>query len=149
MTPTEIKTALDTMKNEIGPKADITLSINAMDAFEHDSKEPVRLSVYPFGMVQSKGWFAIRSATFDGAISSARIKWTEYSDEHRLQTTKNMALAIIRLTTEVGECFDAALRQEFDAAVIARWGDDACKVADEMAGRGPFRIKRKRGANAA
>lgn len=148
MTPAEIRTALDALKGEIGPKADITMSICARDQFESGS-QPIRASVYPFGMVNSKGWFAIKSETFEGAISELRTKWTAYSDEHRSQTTKNMALAIIRLTTEVGECSDAALRQEFDAASIARWGDDACKFADEMAGKGPFRIKRKRGANAA
>jgi len=145
VTPAEISKELASIKNEAGANAYASLHVDC-DGYATDSVYAV---LYPYGMCSTKGSISVRGKTFEKALVDLREKWAKYSDEHRSQTIRSMALAIIRLTTETGDCTDAALRQEFDAAQIARWGDDACKLADEMAGKGPFSIKRKRGANAA
>ena len=142
MNPTELRAELKKFESEVGPKADTSLSI-------HDYGEPVYASLYPFGITNNKGYIAVTADGWESAIEKLKAEWAKYSAEHQRQTIRDMALAIIRLTTEIGEATDAALRSEFDPGTVERYGDEACAMANTMAGRGPFTIKRMRGANAA
>jgi hypothetical protein len=76
-------------------------------------------------------------------------KWEEYRERFAQTVTRKMALAIIRLTDEFGECTDAALRDEFDAGQVAAYSAEACALANTMAAKGPFTIIAVAGANAA
>lgn len=145
MTPQEIHAALVEIKKNIGPNAYISLGIDP----ESEAKEPIYLALYPFGITYNEGYLSIRAGNFAAALEGIRKAWSKHEAEHNRKATNKMALAVIRLTTELGECTDAALREEFDAAQIARFGADACKLADSMASKGPFSIKILRGANAA
>jgi hypothetical protein len=143
MNAKELQAAVREFRREIGPKSDVSMFLSEY------SEDAVSASIHPFGMLSSKGYIRVTADDWAAALAKLKAEWAKYSDEHRRQTVKSMALAIIRLTTEIGECTDAALRAEFDAGAVASLGDEACTLADEMAGKGPFRIKRKRGANAA
>lgn len=76
--------------------------------------------------------------------------WREREVEHTTKTVSAMALEIIRLTDELGECSDAALRaSNFSTLEIQRHGAAACEAAERMALKGPFRISLAAKANAA
>jgi hypothetical protein len=144
MTPVEIRNSLNDLCRGIGPKA--TGSV-----YLHDSSSdarPVYASLHPYGGFKSEGYVAVYGTTFEEALDRLRAEWVKQSDLYREETTKKLALAIIRITAEHGACTDAALRQDFDAGVLKRWGADACALADDMAGRGPFAIQETTGANA-
>lgn len=147
MTPTEIHAELKALIEQIGPKAEVYVHLGT----GHTAASPISGSIYAYGIGSSMrdGHIHVDADTFEGVIEGLREKWAEHAENHRLNTVRTMALAIIRLTTEHGECTDAALRAEFDAGVVNRWGADACALADEMAGKGPFSIIKLSGANAA
>jgi hypothetical protein len=94
--------------------------------------------------------FRVDGDTFAELHNALTTKWAEYEAKHRAETIRRMALAIIRITAELGECTDAALRNcgEFDPGQIKSYGEQACNDANDIAGRGPFSIIVKGGANA-
>ena len=91
--------------------------------------------------------FLIYGTNWRDLLANCEAKWAEFSDAHAFNIVREMALAIIALTADLGECTDAALRAKFDAADIARYGERACAQATEMAGLGPFSIVTLSGAN--
>lgn len=144
MTPIEIKTAIKAIREEAGVNAYASLDINC------DSAEPVSACLYPYGIINSRdGYLHVVANDFPEALANLRDAWAKFQDNHKLNATRKMALAIIRQTAEFGECTDAALRAEFDPGMVKRWGADACTMADEMAGKGPFSIIETASANAA
>ncbi|MGY3527245.1 hypothetical protein [Bradyrhizobium sp. USDA 4452] len=131
---------------QVGVKAELYTSI------EHASwkKGAYSVSLYPHGITNShRGYLRTEANSIGELWADIQAKWAEHKEAHRQQVTRQMALAIIRITTELGECTDAALRNEFDPAQIASYGKDACTEADAMGGRGPFSITMKGGANGA
>lgn len=79
---------------------------------------------------------------------TVRAKHAETRDAHDATAIRAMALKIIELTADHGECTDAALRQHFDAGDVARLGDRAAADANEIAAGGPFAIVALGGSNA-
>jgi hypothetical protein len=142
-TAQEIHTELRALRSEIGIKTEIYLSIDA----SYDATRPVTGILYPFGM-SGEGQLFVRGAGFDEVIAALRAEWDERKADFAKETTKKMALAIIRITDELGTCSDAALRVDFDAAQIAQFGVEACTLADTMASKGPFSIIATSGKNA-
>lgn len=146
MKPAEIRTALHELKKEVGIKANISLHIDG----DHERGEPVYIGLYPFGVCNgADGYLSARAADFAEAIATLRKDWEAFRDKHRQTWLQKMALAIIKITADQGECTDAALRQDFDAGMLASMGAEACELANQMAANGPFTIKENRGANAA
>lgn len=141
MTPKEIQAEIVKLQTEVGPKAHVGFSLQSHG-------RPIYVSLYPFGITNSDGYLSAASEDWADALEKIRAEWAEHSAEHCRQTVRNMALAIIRLTSDLGQCTDAALRAEFDPGVVARWGTDACAMANEMAGKGPFAIVAVANANA-
>jgi hypothetical protein len=72
-----------------------------------------------------------------------------HAEDHHGKTIHNMALKIISLTSQYGQCTDAGLRAYFDSPMVERWGKEACVQANIMSSKGPFEITMVRGANAA
>lgn len=144
MTRQEISAALRDIIKDLGRKASITMHI---DSSEGDGA--VYIGLYPFGIGTGEAYLSATGRDFADVLEKMRAAWAKYEVEHRKQITNKMALAIIRLTEACGECTDAALRQEFDASQIAKFGNDACTLADQMAAKGPFSITCLQGANAA
>lgn len=143
MTPQEIQAEIRALREEAGLNAYVSLRVEPRG-------KPVNASLYPFGLTKGdEGYLSVEADDFRGALDAIKAAWVNFQDEHKTKITRKMALAIIRLTTEIGQCTDAALRSEFDAAAIARWGADACVMADEMAGKGPFSIAKVENANGA
>lgn len=136
MTPQEIHAELTALAAEIGPKAHLSVQV----VFSNYSKG-LSGHVYPSGVGSSTVALYTKAAeTWADVIVEMREAWVAHRDLHVSNATKGMALAIIRLTAENGECTDSALRCEFVQQEIDRYGDAASALATEMGGNGPFKI---------
>ena len=136
MTPIEIRDECRKL-NEVGTRAHVYLNVSE----DNDDDQLVYAAVYPTGLGHSPP-FSIYAKEWDEVFSLLRAKWETKSDKYRLDTIRKMALAIIRLTAENGECTDAALRTDgFSQEELARYGADAVVDADDIAGNGPFSIQ--------
>lgn len=145
MDPIAIYDEIDALAKEIGG-ARIFVSVSR-DNHKPSSGQIASLHASKPGTAGTL--FYVYADDWPALFATARAKWAEVREEKIGRIVKEMALAIIRITAELGECSDAALRAEFDAADVAAFGDDACAKADEMASNGPFSITRLAGANAA
>lgn len=142
MTPTEFRNAMFTLQRTIGPKAQVFLSMSA-DEYADRKAQPLHISIYPFGLGSNNermetGYFA----TFDELHADMLSTWSRYEIIHRQRLIKRMALAIIRIQDDQGECNTAALRiAGFEANEITTHGEAACAEANAIAGKGPFLIR--------
>jgi hypothetical protein len=142
ITAREYRDAVNLLRAEMGPRALIS-------TFVMEGDEPMYCAVYPTGDVCSGPEFTIRGETFAALLAALREKIVAHAETYRLRTIRKMALAIIRITAELGECTDAALRNcgEFDPDQVKAYGEQACSDANEIAGKGPFTIVASGGAN--
>lgn len=131
-------------RESIGPRAEVYTSFNEAGKIFH-------ATLYSRGIAGIGGSdFVVQGDTWSELRAGLSDKWAEYSERHRAEVTRKMALAIIRITADLGECTDAALRNcgEFDPGQINAYGEQACADANDIAGRGPFSIVVMGGANA-
>lgn len=136
MTPQEIHEALTALAAEIGPQAHLSVSVGVSKY-----SNGLNGSIYPNGISSSSVNLHTRKAeTWEGVIEEMRAAWEQHRDLHASNTIKGMALAIIRLTAEHGECTDQALRVEFGQQEIDLYGEQSAELATEMGGNGPFKI---------
>lgn len=148
MTPLEFRAASRALAKEIGSKAEIS------SHFSDYCDEPLSALVYPRGSFGNgrvhDASFTVRAFSFEDLLNGVRAKWIEYAEAHRQRSIREMALEIIRITAEHGECTDAQLRgsTKFSHAEIGLYGEAACADANDIAGRGPFSIVTMGGANA-
>jgi hypothetical protein len=145
MTAREYRSAIGSLARSIGPRAQIWTTMN-------DAGKLFRISLYSRGIGGPGGNmdFTIEGDEWGEMYKAVADKWDEYEAKHRSETIRKMALSIIRITAELGECTDAALRNcgEFDPGQVRAYGEHACSDANEIAGKGPFSIVVKGGANA-
>jgi hypothetical protein len=144
MSIVEAHAALVELKKEIGPKAEIYVSLSTSDHRD----EPLYAQIYAMGMGQRDPNFACKGTELGKLVADLRAGWEGFQVEHARRMTADMALEIIRITDERGCCTDAALRgSKFSVGDVLRFGPAACAKANEMAGRGPFEIVSIGGAN--
>lgn len=144
ITPRDYEKAIRSFQSKIGPRANVSTFINSGE------NGPLYAAVYPTGNYSKGAVFSVHAETFSELLAAVTAKWAEYEEAHRVRTIRKMALAIIRITAELGECTDAALRNcgEFDPGQISAYGEQACADANDIAGKGPFSIVVMGGANA-
>jgi hypothetical protein len=141
LTLAEARDAIRALEASVSTKCDTHASI------ERNGSSLLSLSIYPKGIARGGETIWVKADTWRDLIAKGEAAWAERSDLHAANTTRDMALAIIRITADQGECTDAALRAEFDAVDVARFGERACERATEMAANGPFSIVKLSGAN--
>ena len=143
MSPKEIRDALSLLRRRVGPQASAHVTINS---------EPrdglICAVIYPTG-VCGAARLSIYADDWAEAITKLNEAWNEYRDAHQDDLLKRMALAIIRLTEERGECTDQMLRADFSAGDVTACLDRATALADKMAANGPFSVRRVADSNAA
>ncbi|MEG9524271.1 MAG: hypothetical protein MIL41_00560 [Hyphomicrobiales bacterium] len=140
----EAHAALVELKKEIGPKAEIYVSLSTSDGRD----KPLHAQIYAGGMGQRDPNFHCSGTELGQLVADLRVGWEGFQVEHARRMTADMALEIIRITDEQGCCTDAALRgSKFSVGDVLRFGPAACAKANEMAGRGPFEIVSIAGAN--
>lgn len=144
MTVAEAAEAFEAFRLEVGSKAHSFVCLDrARDAFSG----AVACSLQPRGILD-KWTIRVAAPTFRELLKAIRSAWEIAADSNAAKTTHEMALKIIELTTTLGECTDASLRQHFEPRDVERYGEAACQAANDMAGRGPFEIVRMGGSNA-
>jgi hypothetical protein len=143
MTARQFAVAIKAFEKTIGPRASISV-------FLLHNGEPLCCAVHATGNYSKGAEFSVKAETFAELLDAVKVKWSEYEEAHRTRTIRKMALAIIRITAELGECTDAALRNcgELDPGQINAYGEQACTDANDIAGKGPFSIVVMGGANA-
>lgn len=140
LTHAEAQAAFKAFDASIGSKAETYVSVNR-------GHGPILLaSIYPQSILGKVQCF-VQGDTYRELIANCEAAWAERADLHATNTIREMALKIISITADQGECTDAALRATFDAVDVARYGERACAQATEMASNGPFSIVKLSGAN--
>lgn len=143
LTHAEAMIAFRELAREIGPKAELYPGLSVSHPI---LGEALYTSVYPEGIL-GKGLFYVRASDYRETLVKVAAEWEERGSTYIAKTVREMALAIIAITADQGECTDAALRAQFDAADVAKYGERACEQATEMASNGPFSIVKLSGAN--
>lgn len=144
MTPAAIRQAMNELAEEIGPHAELFLSINRYGA------EALSGGIYPEGIGHGEMVGFVKADDWPELFEALRVAWSAYAGDFKRATIRKMALAVIQITADTKTCTDAALRGAgFDQSMIDRFGDEACAMANEMAANGPFSIEPTVGANAA
>ena len=140
---TDVYEGLTALCDSIGP--DATSNVMLMCGTYHRKGE-LSVGLEPKGY-NGKVRLSAQVGSLEEVVPAITAEWEKHKELHAANTIKSMAIAIIRLTTELGECTDASLRCEFAAMEIDEYGNAAADLATEMGGRGPFRIVRLTGAN--
>ncbi|MGO4263983.1 hypothetical protein, partial [Lysobacter sp. TAB13] len=118
-----------------GPAAWADLSVST----EHPDESAVRGVLYPQGIAAGHCIHG-RGPDFAEALEDLRSNWAQARSLADRNSIRRMALAIIEITGDQGECADAALRGAgFDQKQIERLGALACSEATRLAAGGPFR----------
>lgn len=141
----DFRSEIKTFESSVGPRAEVYISVAT------DIGPLFYATFYSRGICQSGGSdFRVNADDLPGIVEALKDKWAEFAERNRGAITRKMALAVIRITADLGECTDAALRNcgEFDPSQIKMYGEDACADANDIAGRGPFQIVVLGGANA-
>lgn len=147
MTPKEYAVAIYEFQAEIGSRAHIWTRAGYG---QYGSREDALAASVYTNWPGNDRVFEVKANEFDDLLNKVKEKWQSYKAEHRARTIRSMALEIIRITAEHGECTDAALRAgTFSDAEVTELGPEACEDADKIAGGGPFKIKPIAIANAA
>ena len=137
MTPLQYRESLYDLMKIIGPKAECYTSLNENGPLFH-------VALYANGITSrnTDGYLRVEADTFSDLLTKVKAAWSDYETRHRSTMIRKMALAIIRITADLGQCTDAALRNcgEFDLMEVKRYGELACVEANELAGKGPFHI---------
>src|SRR5262245_2993992 len=108
MTPREFQAATTDLMRTIGPKAHTWAAVSSRDRYTRPGEAPLSASVYLHGGHECT--FRVEAETFRDLLAAIEAKWASYSDRHRVETIRAMALEIIRITALQGACSDAALR---------------------------------------
>ena len=146
MTPVEIRDALKVFTDECGRHGYASVNVTVSDDY---TNEVVGATLYPDGVGGTKHAIRATGEDFAEALSNLRLKWDAAKDLLDKNTVRKMALAIIEITGDQGECSDAALRGAgFYQHQIRRMGATACAEATRLAAGGPFSIVTMAGANA-
>lgn len=136
MTPQEIHTELKNIIVCLGPKAEVYLSIDASSPRDC----LVRVSCYPNG-ITGRHCVAANAETFGQAIDRLRNAVAGEIAQIHENRIREMSLAIMEITFDVGSCSDAALRGKgFAQSEIDTLGEMSITRANSIAGRGPFSI---------
>lgn len=145
MLPQEIRAKLQELKKILPRGAYVGASIyetNAPDKCAH-------VCAYPNGISASLSIVG-EAATWEEAFNELHAKIIEQAAQRRAERIRKLALAIIDLTDSHNEATDSSLRQcGFSDTELKDLGSEACALADQMAGRGPFAIEFRAGSNGA
>jgi hypothetical protein len=132
MTPTEILSRIRELKSTMSPDAEISMMIG--------SYVGSYVSVYPEGYGLGKTTKTFDFSSFKDVFDDITAWWADEKTSIYDVVIKKMALAIIRITNDQGECSDAALRMEFSDFYVRLLGTEAEAKANDMAQNGPFTI---------
>lgn len=132
MTVAEVQAELAVLRKEF-PK---TAYINA-DVYG----DRVTVRVYPKEITGADCVKGEAKSDFAEAFADLRAKWAKRKASDDVEMIRSMALEIIRITAERGQCDAFALRADkFSQEDVDTYGERAVADANEIASNGPFSI---------
>lgn len=138
LTAREARPLFRAIAERIGPDSSVYASL---EVSRYRDEGSLCASVYPKGIGNGGLAFSCYAETWRELVDAVNAKWAEFSDEHTRRLIQDMALEIIRITAEMGQCTDAALRAgKFSPGDVARYSAQAAEKANEMAAGGPFSV---------
>lgn len=144
MTPRELADALGEFTRATGN--DVYVSFN-----DRKDRPAIHVSMYHGSLYKANGQaFAFDVESLEDVIPMLRTECAKYIESRKLETVKILALEIIRVTDLKGNCSAADLRllPKITANDVDLYGQEACAMADEMAGKGPFSLQETGKSNA-
>lgn len=145
LSPQEVYDAFAELRRQMGARAYVSAGLD-LGRCQRD-KVTFSAHLWPKDLTGSGPQLSASGSSWRELVENARAAWEAHTGLHAANTIREMALKIIAITADLGECTDSALRAEFDAADVARFGDQACEAATAMASNGPFSIVRLSSAN--
>ena len=143
LTIAEAVEAFAAFQLELGAEAHVSadLSLNW-----YRPKGLVFASIYPRDLTKGEN-FTVHADRWDDLLQASKDENAKREDLRRDHTIRSMALKIIELTADLGECTDRALRSEFPARDVQLYAKDAADKANDLAAGGPFAVLITDGAN--
>ena len=130
--------AFKTLRAEIGRDAYLSASLNT-DPWE--DKSAIFASIYPEGLLVNDTAFRVYADTWEDLVANTRLRWEERRGSMHRKVTRDMALAIILITADMGECTDAALiAAGFASDKVKALAAIAAEEATSLADNGPFTV---------
>jgi len=148
LTLAEARLACEALGAEIHPEFYMSAGLNLRDHFSAKKHLALMAYVYPTGLTKGES-FCVYADTWRDLLQEVRDENAKREDLRRDHTIRSMALKIIELTADLGECTDRALRSEFPARDVQLYAKDAADKANELAAGGPFSVLLTDGANEA
>ena len=108
--------------------------------------ETMHAYVRPDGHLKGEA-ISLEGSSWGELIEKVKCTLADRADLRRSNVIRAMALRIIAITADLGECSDRALRAEFDARDVQNYAQAAAEQANELAAGGPFAVLVTEGAN--
>jgi hypothetical protein len=135
MSASDLTDACAALKLTIGAKASVSIVISNT---RYHTGDAVGIIVYPAGFGATESF---RGATWSEAFAAAYAWAATHKQIRRNNIIRKMALAIISITDEFGECAEARLRAvDFTREEITEFHEAACARASEMCASAPFSV---------
>lgn len=147
LTFAEVRAEIEALAIEIG-SGDFYASagLNLRDNYSPNKHFMLMAYVHPAGILKSEA-FTVYADTWRDLVAAIRDENASREDLRRDHTIRSMALKVIELTSDLGECTDRALRAHFPAKDVTLYAKDAADKANELAAGGPFSVLVTDGAN--
>lgn len=138
MTALEIRERVRAIAATLGPKAHVSADVTAS---RHGWSEAVTVAAYPDDIGASSTAKHFNADTFEAALAAAEAWAATYAPIRREAAIRKLALDLIDLTDQHGNCTVAMLRgRGHGQDDIDTYRDAACARAGEMSGNAPFAI---------
>jgi hypothetical protein len=135
MTAADIKRHIKAIAAVVGPQVIASASVSINKYEQHECSIALYLDDY------YRGGEYFRADTWSEAIAAAYEWASTRSAIWRDTMIRKLALAIIDLTDQHGECTERLLlTRDFTSATVREFHEAACARANEMAGGAPFRV---------
>lgn len=139
MNAKQAQEAFSAFEDEAGPRARVIVTLSS--GHYHPNVKALACGVYLGGFGQSEVDFRATGDSWEELLADARALLVEFQGKQRPQFIRKMALDIIRTTAEYDHCAPAHLYAlGYTEMEVADYADAACADADNIAGRGPFRV---------
>lgn len=138
MSAADVASAIKCIAAIFGPKAYVSCGVSVSP---YGAEAQASISVYPEGLGNSRDGERFRADTWHEALEAARTWALSQGTVQREAAIRRMALLIVDLTDQHGECTEVMLvRKEFSRDQVRELHGVACERAGEMCQGAPFSV---------
>lgn len=146
-THAEASEAFRAFAESVGPKAQVYVSIDSHTGpwlRKANPRPPLNAAFYSDGIGgrSNQARVDVNAHTYRELLAELQAGWAERAEGVSAELVRAIALQIICIAADEGQCSEAALALHFAPSDIRRLGDRACEEATRIGGNGPFSIVR-------